>query len=766
MGGTRNNIGLALVLGVLVSVIACLAFYVHSNTTSIRDALTAEVLQQQSAVANLLYEYDRLIVALETQRLSGGSEEREPVIDALLRTEDQLEAMRFKYSFERLDGASTAHAYIKPVLEDVRQWLSTGVPGVTSEPQEMIKVSSSRVLERHANLREIMEETNQVADELINTQTSYLTRFGKSLMFLLAAFAMLVTGIIALLTVQRDLQSQLADDQQRHAQRIKDFADTGADWFWEMNNDMRLRWLSGRTLSREDSFVRNEGNRLRSRNANNSNENGLLPLYGHGINHNDWPLEQLNNRVSFYDYETQWTTRDGEVKTVAVSGVPLFNRKGKFEGYRGIGRDITPRKQIEYELEVANRELLDAEKRGREQAEQALRDSEIFLRTSLNALPQSLAILSDNGVILEANTAWREYTKATDRQAVAGNTGEGSVIGLHYNAFFQEHSTNDPSSMLEVSQHIDAVLKGYSGNLRTEVMLSNNDQTQWLAIALSPFYSNEIRYCVLAVEEVTERKQLEEKDRQLHAELAHFSRLTTVGELATGLAHELNQPLTAISHNCDALLSGIETSSPFDASDVEAIHAIHNEANRAGAIIKGLRKMVRKETGGFSATDLNRLITETVRLGILDANKHGINVSLHLAADLPHPEIDAVQIQQVLVNLERNGVDAIRASNCAIREMVISTALEPNGCIRVTVQDSGGGFAPEVREALFSPFLTTKKNGMGMGLSISRSIIESHGGQLWVDFEHQSMTTFHFRLPVDHTKIEHETGFLPGRAII
>ena len=144
---------------------------------------------------------------------------------------------------------------------------------------------------------------------------------------------------------------------------------------------------------------------------------------------------------------------------------------------------------------------------------------------------------------------------------------------------------------------------------------------------------------------------LEEEDRRLRADLAHFSRLTTVGELAAGLAHELNQPLTAISHNCDSLLSGVENNPALDDTDIEAIQDIHSEANRAGAIIKGLRNMVRKETGGVAETDINQLVTETIRLSMPDANQHKIDVQLDLASDLPRPVIDAVQIQQVLVNL-------------------------------------------------------------------------------------------------------------------
>ncbi len=743
MGYLRSHQGLIIIIALLASVGIALAFFVQRNTTSISDALAAEVLEQQSDVAVLLHEYDRLIIALESERLSAGKEGAEPVLDALERTEQQLEEMRFNYSFERLDGASTAHAYVKPVLEDVKQWLTEGIPGVVPDRQQVITVASARIMERHDGLSAIAFEAYDVAGELLNKQAGYLTRFGKSLMFMLAAFALFATAIASLLTRQRDLQSQLAEDQRQHAQRIKDFADTGADWFWEMNGDLRLRWLSGRTLSGPTSSV-NE----------NNGSTAVLPAYTDVIDRHDWPVDQLHRQAGFSNYEAQWVTRDGERKTVAVSGNPLFNSAGEFVGYRGIGRDITTRKKIEHELMVANKNLIEAETKGREQAEQALRDSEMFLRTSLNALPQKLAILNQHGLIIEANTSWQEYAQQGEGSLAVP---EGGGIGWHYNDIFSTKQSTERLALQEISGAIDAVLQGRADNLRSEISFFTGKITEWLAIALSPFNSNGNRYCVFAIEEITDNKQRQEQDRRLRADLAHFSRLTTVGELATGLAHELNQPLTAISHNCDALVSGIGDDTRLDDTDVDAIHAIHAEAERAGAIIKGLRNMVRRETGGRSATNINQLVAETSRLSTPDAKRHGINVKLNLANDLPCAEIDAVQIQQVLVNLERNGVDAIKASDSSVREMVISTVELGNGTIRVSVQDSGDGLTEEVQDGLFNPFMTTKKDGMGMGLSISRSIVESHGGQLWVDFTDPNMTTFHFTVPVDNPVSDPDT---------
>ena len=210
MNRIQSNYWSILIVVLLVSVGLALAFFVNRTTSDIRDALAAEVLQQQSDVALLLHEYDALKLAFETERLSTSGDPGSQRIElALQKIETQLEAMRFNYSFERLDGAATAHAYVKPVLEDVRQWLDDGIVGVEQDTAQILSVASNRVFERYGALRGIAAETNKVANDLISTQTGYLTRFGKSLMFLLAAFALLSIGIASMLTRQRDLQYKI-----------------------------------------------------------------------------------------------------------------------------------------------------------------------------------------------------------------------------------------------------------------------------------------------------------------------------------------------------------------------------------------------------------------------------------------------------------------------------------------------------------------------------------------------------------------------------
>lgn len=719
----------------LVSTATALAVFVHRNTTDISNALATEVLEQQGDVALLLNHYNALKLALATERLSGPDVSELPVKLALIRLERILERMRSTYTFERLDGAATAHAYVKPIVEDVRQWVTRGIPGVEPNRRNAVSVASQRLIERYPALINIANETTEVANELVNTQTSYLTTFGKYLISLISAFGLLALGIFSLLTRQRDLQSRIVDDQRRHAQRLRDFADTGADWFWEMTPQFNLKILSGDSLSAPVMYG--------DRQANNR-PNQPAPAFDHDVVDDHWPIDWLHSKRAFGNYETELVNRYGELRTVAVSGKPLFDKRGEFTGYRGIGRDITERKQMELELQHANHALIDAEIRGREQAEQALRDSEMFLRTSLNALPEKIAILNHQGVVIEENTAWQAYARLDDNRETPHVNKDHPQ---HYIDVLRKHAIHEEQAYDSIVSKVDRVLRGDSRFFKTEVQLTKSAPTEWIAIALSAFESNGNRYSVLAIEDISDQKALEAEDRQLRAEVAHASRLTTVGELAAGLAHELNQPLTAISLNCDSLLWGVSEAGSLNSDDLGALEDIHFEAVRAAAIIKGLRKMVRRETGDVAATDINQLVEETMRLSKPDADRHGIDITLQLGESLPSPIIDAVQIQQVLINLERNAIDAIRVDTDKRRKIVISTQCDYDGNMQVSVSNSSSGVSKEVREILFKPFQTTKKNGIGMGLSISRSIVESHGGQLWLDFSDQDMTTFHFILP-------------------
>lgn len=258
--------------------------------------------------------------------------------------------------------------------------------------------------------------------------------------------------------------------------------------------------------------------------------------------------------------------------------------------------------------------------------------------------------------------------------------------------------------------------------------------------------------------DVTERRRAEERLRQREADLAHFSRLTTMGEMAAGLAHELNQPLAAIANYAGGcvrrLHSGIGADPKILLQPIEQIGA---EAVRAGEIIRRLREFVRKGETQRSGADINRLIAEALTLVRPESRQRNITLVLELARDLPEVLVDAIQIEQVIVNLARNAVEAMSGNGWPRRKLTIRSSLIEDGMVEVAVSDTGVGMQEEEARRLFYPFFTTKTTGMGMGLSISRSIIEAHEGRLWSMLNPEGGMTFRFTLPLAWVDGEAET---------
>jgi two-component system sensor kinase FixL len=710
----------------VLSMGVALAWFVNRATTQIREALAEEALQQQHDVANLLHEYANVMLAIEVER-DADSSSKSQVSSALTAAQAQLELMRFQYSFERLDGAATAHAYAKPVLEDVAQWVNQGIPGQSIDYDTIMSLSAQRLGERHQRLRLIANETNEVAGLLIADQSDNLNRFRRYLISLLGFYALLVLGFVALLIRQRNLQTQLRMDQEKHADRLADFAEVGADWFWEVSDNLTLKRISNQKLS----IINTLGAKGKSDEMSQS-------FSGNGrVTEQHWPVQQMRDQQPFADYESEWITPLGQRHVISMSGKPLYEQ-GEFVGFRGIGRDITEKKRIETELDNLNRELITSQRQGRRQAEEALRDSEQFLSTSLDAMAPNIVILDKNATIKAANKAWRELTHA----AV-----EDGGVGLHYVLALKARPASEQAALADIETYVDQILAGSQDSFHLEFPCEVDGDACWMEVNLTTFVSNAQRFAVLVYEDITERRMLEDRDRRLRSELAHVARLNTAGEMASVLAHEINQPLTAISHNCDSLLSA--THAQPDEVVRETLQDIYDQSQRAGNIIHSLRQMMRKDTPRTTSVDINQLVEETVRLTTPEARENLVSVSLELAPDLPRVMIDPTQIQQVLVNLERNGVDAIRHRGSELRSLIISTALSDEGFIDVSVMDSGSGITPEIEKSLFRSFQTSKADGMGMGLSISRSIVEAHGGRLWLDKPTKGMTTFKFSLPVN-----------------
>ena len=246
---------------------------------------------------------------------------------------------------------------------------------------------------------------------------------------------------------------------------------------------------------------------------------------------------------------------------------------------------------------------------------------------------------------------------------------------------------------------------------------------------------------------LTERKRVEEALRQQHEVLAHVQRVATMSEIVSALAHEFGQPLTAVLSNAQAARRLMESDAPDLDQVAEIVEDIITDASRAGEIIGRLRALLRKQPIPTAPLNLNAVVEEVAGLLHGQAELGNITVDLHLAEGLPPVMGDSVQLQQVLVNLIRNGFDAMKSVSIGERTLLIETADDAASTVRVSVQDTGVGVDELNMQGLFAPFHTTKADGLGMGLAISRSIIEEHRGEIWAVRNPDRGMSFHFTLP-------------------
>jgi C4-dicarboxylate-specific signal transduction histidine kinase len=250
-------------------------------------------------------------------------------------------------------------------------------------------------------------------------------------------------------------------------------------------------------------------------------------------------------------------------------------------------------------------------------------------------------------------------------------------------------------------------------------------------------------------QDITERKEAEERAEKHQAELLRVSRLSTVGEMASGLAHELNQPLTAILTGSGLCLHNAREGVKNVDRLIENLQLIETQAERAGKIIHHLRSLIKKHDAIKTTVNVNDTIREVADFMSSHIRHAEVELDLELPEQTPMVFADTIQIQQVLLNLMRNAIEAMEPVEPQTRRLTIRTSTSPdNKRIEVAIRDSGEGFACDNTEMLFDSFFSTKPNGLGIGLSLCRSIIEAHQGQLWAKPNPEGGSTFSFALPV------------------
>lgn len=347
--------------------------------------------------------------------------------------------------------------------------------------------------------------------------------------------------------------------------------------------------------------------------------------------------------------------------------------------------------------------------------------SEARLDSLLNTAVDGIILIDDSLRILVFNTACEQLFGYSAEEVIGEN-----VSLLMPREYAQEHDGY-------VHRYVETGERRIIG-IGREVRGKHRDGTDFpLELSVGEALTPEGRQFVGIVRDLRPRKAVERRLNQLQAELVHLARVSAMDEMGSAVAHELNQPLTAVMLYLQAVTRRIQGSGGEATEDpiiVETINKAKREAERAGNIIQRMRHFVEKREPDRRAVQLRPLIEDTLELTRVGTNSEGIAMHLEADDDLPAVDVDPVQIQQIMVNLLRNAFEAVRASTNP--RVVVAVDLKPQS-ITVRVSDSGPGIPKEVHDRLFKAFATSKRTGMGLGLSISRSIAQNHGGDLTVD---------------------------------
>jgi PAS domain S-box-containing protein len=519
-----------------------------------------------------------------------------------------------------------------------------------------------------------------------------------------------VLGMSADITERKEAEEALRESEAR----FRTMADTAPVMIWMSGEDklchfLNKGWLdfTGRTLDQE-----------------------LGNGWAEGVHREDFDrcLEVYDNSFDArqeFTMEYRLRRLDGEYRWVVDTGVPRFAPDGKFLGYIGCATDITERKQID----------------------EMLKQERAFLRQVIDIDPNLIFAKDREGRFTLVNQAVAEVY-GTTVEGLVGKTDADFSPNAEEVEFFRRTD-------LEV---MDTLQERF---INEEHITDASGKTRWLQTVKRPIVDDSglANHVLGSATDITDRKEAELEAARQRAELAHIARVSTMGELAASLAHELNQPLTAILSNAQAAQRFLNADTT-DLKEVgEILEDIVQDNGRASEVIHKLRALVKKEDSEFSTLDLAGVLSDVVMFVRSDAVLHNVSVSLDLTRELQPVRGDKVQLQQVVLNLLLNAFDAMKDCPANERTVVLRADIDGTDMVRAAVRDRGIGLGRDKLDKIFQPFYTTKRDGLGMGLSISRSIIEAHGGRLWAENNLDRGATFYFTLPVssvsDHRSPTH-----------
>jgi hypothetical protein len=413
------------------------------------------------------------------------------------------------------------------------------------------------------------------------------------------------------------------------------------------------------------------------------------------------------------EVETIRRRKDGSYVQVSLLAVPVITSSGEQVANYAIYRDITERKR----------------------AEERLRESEARFQAMADTAPVMIWMTGTDGLCNYFSKPWLDFTGRTMEQEV----GTGWIEGVHPD---------------DVKGCFDCFLPAFEARkpFGMEYRLRRADgEYRWVIESGIPRYTpgGEFAGYIGSNIDITERKRAEEERerlRQAQAELAHITRVTTMGELTASLAHEIKQPISAAVTDARTCLKWLARDQPEIDEARAAVSRIIKDVTRASEITGRIHSLFKKEEPQRELVDVNEIIREMVALLHGEIVRYSISIRTELASDLPNIRGDRVQLQQVFMNLMLNAIDAMNETHDA-KELTIKSQRNPEGQLLISVSDNGAGLPPQHGDKIFEAFFTTKAQGTGMGLSISRSIVESHGGRLWAAANAERGTVFHFTVP-------------------
>ncbi len=377
-------------------------------------------------------------------------------------------------------------------------------------------------------------------------------------------------------------------------------------------------------------------------------------------------------------------------------------------------------------------QLCRSRKHDRETARD-LRAREAHLRSVLDTVPDATIVIDEKGIMRSFNTAAERLFGHAEVAVVGQN-----VAMLMPSPFREGHDGY-------IARYLATGEKRIIGIDRVVTGQRKDGSTFPMKLEVGEVKSGDGRFFTGFISDLTERQATVRRLEELQSELARLSRLTAMGEMASTLAHEINQPLSAIANylqGCGRLIQGIDH--PNAAKVHDALAETTKQTLRAGQIIRQLREFVARGEMEKRSESINKLVEEASALALVGAREQGIKTVFHFDSEAGRVLVEKVQIQQVLLNLIRNAIEAMQG--CGRKELLVMTALTDDGKVEVSVTDTGSGLAEDIVPRLFQPFVTTKPAGMGVGLSISKRIVEAHGGDMWAEANPEGGTRFRFTL--------------------